>query len=76
MDPQKVKNAIVEMSNSMARVEAERTLQKEITEKMDSDEGVEKRIFKKMSTVYHKQTFSDEVNLNDEFTTLYRNLMS
>ena len=76
MDQQKVRNAIVEMSNSMTRMDAERDLIKEIVDKVNEEEFIDKRVIRKMARVYHKQNFAEESTINEEFETHFKNIMS
>ena len=76
MDQQKVRNAIVEMSNSMTRMDAERDLIKEIVDKINEEEFIDKRVIRKMARVYHKQNFAEESTINEEFETHFKNIMS
>jgi PP-loop superfamily ATP-utilizing enzyme len=76
MDAQKVRSAIVEMSNSMTRMDAERDLIKEIVEKINEEEFIDKRVIRKMARVYHKQNFAEESTINEEFETHFKNIMS
>ena len=76
MDTQKVRNAIVEVSNAMTRAQAERELIREIVKKIHDEEGLDKRVFRKMASVYYKGNFQDETALNEEFETTFTNVMS
>lgn len=76
MDEQKVRNAIVEISNSMTRMDAERDLIKEIINKVHEEEFLDKRVIRKMARVYHKQNFAEETTINEEFETTFKNVMS
>ena len=76
MDAQKVRNAIVEMSNSMTRMDAERDLIKEIVNKLHEEEFLDKRVIRKMARVYHKQNFAEESTIYEEFETTFKNIMS
>ena len=76
MDPQKVRAAIVELDNSMTRTDAERDLQKEIISKVSEEQGIDKRVVRKMARAYHKSNFQDETAQNEEFETTYTNVMS
>lgn len=46
---QKIKNAIVELSNSFLRTESERDLQKEIIKKLNDDTDIDKKVIRKMA---------------------------
>lgn len=76
MDKQKIKNAIVEISNSMTRTEAEREFIRETIKRMNDEEGIDRRLLRKMARAYHKNNFQDETALNDEFETLFTEVMS
>lgn len=76
MDPKKVRDAIVEISNSMTRMDAERDLVKEIVNKIHEEELLDKRVIRKMARVYHKQNFAEESTINEEFETTFKNIMS
>jgi hypothetical protein len=75
MDAQKIKNAIVEISNSMTRSDAEKELVREIIKKINEEEGIDRRLLRKMARVYHKQNFQEESSLNSEFEELFSNIM-
>ena len=75
MDAQKIKNAIVEISNSMTRSDAEKELVREIIKKINEEEGIDRRLLRKMACVYHKQNFQEESSLNSEFEELFSNIM-
>lgn len=68
---QKIMAQIGEGSACMTRIEAERDLIKEIVKGMHEEHGVSKKAAAKMIKVYHKQSFSKEVEEQDEFQTLY-----
>ena len=67
----KVRDAVGEISASMTRIEAEQDLIKEIVKKIHEDHGISKKTAAKMIKVYHKQSFSKEVEEQCEFRTLY-----
>lgn len=68
---QQLMGNIGEGSACMTRIEAERDLIKQIVKKMNEDHGISKKAAAKMIKVYHKQSFSKEVEEQDEFQTLY-----
>jgi hypothetical protein len=51
MDAQKIKNAIVEISNSMTRSDAEKELVREIIKKINEEEGIDRRLLRKKRAV-------------------------
>lgn len=76
MDAQKVRNAVVEVSDALTRAQAERELIREIVKKIHDDEGIDKRVFRKICQTYYKGNFQDETYLNEEFESTFTNVMS
>lgn len=70
-----VRDAMGEISASMTRVEAERDLIKEIVKKLNEDHQLPKKALNKMARAYHKQSFTKEVEEQEEFTTLYETVL-
>lgn len=76
MDTQKVRNAVVEVSNALTRAQAERELIREIVKKIHDEEGLDKRVFRKICQTYYKGNFQDETALNSEFEDTFSQVMS
>lgn len=70
-DRKKVHNALVEASNSLTRIDAERDLIKNIINDTSKNFQIPKKTIKKLVRVYHKQNFSEEVATHEEFENLY-----
>ncbi len=70
-DRKKLHNALVEASNSLTRIDAERDLIKNITNDTSKNFQIPKKTVKKLINVYHKQNFSEEVASHEEFENLY-----
>jgi hypothetical protein len=70
-DKKKLEDALKEMSTSMTRVEAERDLQKNLIGDICEELDLNKKVFRKLAKVYHKQNFADEVATHQEFESLY-----
>lgn len=70
-DRKKIKDALQEMSNSMARVEGEKDLQKNIVNDIHDQYKLPKGMFKRMSRTYHRQNFQNEQQEHEEFENLY-----
>jgi len=70
-DKLKLESALKDMSTSMTRVEAERDLQKNVIGDICEELNLNKKVFRKLAKVYHKQNFDDEVNTHHEFEKLY-----
>lgn len=67
----KLENGIKELSDSKIRVEAEKSLQKDIVDTLETDCDVPKKYINKMATAYHKQTISEMSSEFEEFEILY-----
>jgi len=70
-DKKKLESALKDMSTSLTRVEAERDLQKNLIKDICEELDLNKRVFRKLAKVYHKQNFADEVATHQEFESLY-----
>lgn len=70
-DKKKLESALKDMSTSLTRVEAERDLQKNLIKDICDELDLNKRVFRKLAKVYHKQNFADEVATHQEFESLY-----
>lgn len=70
-DRKRIRDAMSEISGSMTRVDAEKDFQKEAISELHDQFKISKRILSKMARTYHKQNFHSEQQNNDEFETLY-----
>ena len=70
-DRKKLHNALVEASNSLKLIDAERYLIKNIINDTNKNFQIPKKTIKKLIRVYHKQNFSEEVATHEEFESLY-----
>lgn len=70
-DKLKLVGALKDMSVSMTRMDAERDLQKNIKGNICKELDLSKKVFTKLAKTYHKQNFNEEVQLHQEFETLY-----
>lgn len=73
-DKKKLEHALKDMSASMARQSAERDLQKNVITDICEELDLNKKVFRKLAKVYHKQNFADEVATHQEFEKLYENV--
>jgi hypothetical protein len=74
-DKKRVKEAVLEMNDSMTRASAERDLQKEIVNKMEDQLGIDKKVFRRMSKVYFKANYAQEEEDNRNFEDMYNGVM-
>jgi hypothetical protein len=70
-DKLKLLDALKEISASMARVEAERDLMKNVKSDICDDLQLNRKVLNKLARTYHKGNFSEEVELHKDFETLY-----
>ena len=69
-----IKDAMVEISNSMARIDGERDFIKEAITNICEEHELSKKTFRKLVRTYHKQNFSAEVAEHEAFETMYEEL--
>ncbi len=75
-DKKKVKNAIMELNDSMTRASAERELQKETIANISEELGLDKKLLRRMAKAYYKANFNEEVEENNNFQEFYDNIIS
>lgn len=71
-DKKQIRGAVVEASNSLLRIDAEKDLIKNIIDGLYDTYKIPKKTLSKIIKVYHKQNFNEEVALNEEFEDLYQ----
>ena len=74
-DRKAIKSALDEISGSMTRIEAERDLIKEAISNTCDNFGLNKKTFRRMAKVYHKQNYDEEVAVHEQFETLYESVV-
>jgi len=74
-DKKKFFNAVVEASNSMTRIEAERDLINEIVKQLSTDFDINAKIVRKIVKAYHKQNLTEEQQDHEEFVELYEEVV-
>lgn len=70
-----IQDAIQEYSDSLVRVDAEKSLQKEIADMVKEKLEMPPSFFKKLAKTYHKATYDQEVSAADAFQTAYEKIM-
>jgi len=73
-DKKKVADAIREMSDSMLRIDAEKDLMKDIVDVTNEKYEVDKKHFRKLATIYHKQNLEEQRTESGEVFELYEEL--
>jgi hypothetical protein len=69
-----IKKCMDELSASMSRIDGERDLIKEAINNCCEEYEINKKTFRRLAKVYHKQNFSREVAEHEEFETMYEQL--
>jgi hypothetical protein len=70
-DRKAIYDALKEISNSMTRMEGERDLIRETIKITCDNYNLNKKTFRKMAKVYHKQNFNQEKEEHEEFESMY-----
>jgi len=73
-DRKAIFDSMKEISNSMTRIEAERDLIKNAINDICEEQNLNKKTFRRMAKVYHKQNFRQEIEEQQEFETLYETI--
>lgn len=71
----KILNALKEISNSLARMDAERDLIKETLNDIEDEFELSKRYMRKVAYIYHKQNITDFKEENQQVEEVYESLM-
>ena len=75
LDRTKVFDCIKEMSNSMARVDAEKEFQKEAAEALIDKVDIDKKHVNALAKIYHKQNFAAFQQQKEEIEDLYESIV-
>ena len=70
-DAQAMKSAIVEITNSLQRIEDEKEQMKDICEASEDKFGIKKKEFMKLGRVMFKMSYADLQAENEHFEFLY-----
>jgi|TARA_B100001093_G_scaffold503386_1_gene557687 hypothetical protein len=74
-DKKRIKDCVIEISNSMTRVAAEKAFIKEAILSCCDDVEIDKKHLRKMATIYYKQNLSEVVGEIEEVEALYENVI-
>ena len=74
-DKQRVKTVLIEVSNSLTRMEAEKDFIKDAIDAASKIHEIPKKTLNKMAKVFHKNNYSEELSSIEEFTTMYENII-
>lgn len=74
-DRKRIKDCIIEISNSMTRIAAEKDFIKEAILNCCDEVEVDKKHLRKMATIYYKQNLAEVVNEVDEIEALYESIV-
>ncbi len=73
-DRKKILDALVEISNSLTRIEAERDLIKDILTSVEDKFELPKKYTRKLAKIYHKQNFTEVQQEQDDVESLYESV--
>jgi hypothetical protein len=73
-DIKKIDSALEEISNSKTRIEAERELIKEISDNLNEEFDIPKKLINQLAKVYHMRNFATEVSEQEEFQEAFETL--
>lgn len=73
-DLKKIDAALQEISNSKTRIEAERELIKEITDNINEEHNLPKKLINQLAKVYHMRNFAEEVSQQEDFQVAFEQL--
>ena len=74
-DQKAIRDAVVEVSNAITRMEAERDFIKEVKKDIKTKYGIPTNFFGWLVNVYHKSSFNDEAAKADTRESLYETIM-
>ena len=74
-DRQALKNMIVEITNSLSRIDAEREHITSICADAEDKFEIKKKLVRKIASTMYKHNYSDVVAENDHFELLYETLI-
>ena len=66
-----IRDAVIEISDSLTRIASERALIKSIVDEKAEGFGLEKKVLKKMATTWYKDSFSKDVAESEDFAAIY-----
>ena len=75
-DKQRIKDCMVEISNAMTLMDAQRDFIKEAIESCWEDVDVDKKYLRKMAKIYHKQNLHEVVGEVEDVEALYEGVMA
>lgn len=75
-DKQKLKNAILELNDSMTRQSAEADLQKDVLKNVAEELNLEKKLVGRLAKTYFKSNFNNQVEDNKLFEEFYSILLT
>lgn len=75
-DIKRIKDCIIEISNAMTLIQAQKDFIKEAVELCCEDVEIDKKYLKKMSNIYYKQNLAEILGEIEDLETLYDGIMS
>ena len=75
-DVKRIKDCIIEISNAMTLIQAQKDFIKEAVKLCVEDVEIDKKHLKKMATIYHKQNLSEILGEIEDVEALYEGVMA
>jgi hypothetical protein len=75
LDKKKVRECLVELSNSMLRIEAERDFQKEAIVRCSEESGLDKKLLRKLADTYHKGNLAEQQQNLENLETFWDSIV-
>lgn len=74
-DQEKIRKMMMEISNSYTRISAERDLINETIHAVSEEFQLDKKLFRKMAQIFHKQNYTEIENEQEELSLLYESIV-
>ncbi len=74
-DRKVIKDAMTELSNSMVRIESEKSFIKEAIDDLNDKVGIDKKHLRKLANIYHKQTLAQVTGEVEDLEALYESCL-
>lgn len=74
-DQEKIRKMMMEISNSYTRISAERDLINETIHAVSEEFQLDKKLFRKMAQIFHKQNYTEVENEQEELSLLYESIV-
>lgn len=74
-DIKKIKEAVIEAANALVRADAEKEQVKAVVELINTEYEIPKQFVNRMVKTYYKSSFDKDVQVQDDFQSLYETVI-